>query len=70
MDATVSKYRLRTPQEAADFLGIKVQTLAVWRTTKRYAIPFIRVGNAIRYRQSDLEKWLAERTVTPETGDH
>jgi excisionase family DNA binding protein len=56
--------RLLTPVEAAEFLGIKPQTLATWRVTGRYGIPFIRVGTAVRYRRRDLEKWLASRTVS------
>jgi hypothetical protein len=58
-----SKARLLTSVEAATFLNLKPQTLAVWRTTNRYTLPYIRVGNAIRYRQSDLDAWLASRTV-------
>lgn len=53
---------LKTPEATAQFLGVTVETLAVWRSTGRYNIPFIKVGRSIRYRQSDLEKWLDERT--------
>ena len=54
---------LLTEDETAAYLGIKPQTLATWRCTKRYALPFVRVGRAIRYRPSDVEKFLADRTV-------
>lgn len=47
---------------AADFLDLKPGTLSVWRSTGRYAIPFIKCGHLVRYRRSDLEKWLESRT--------
>ena len=54
---------LMTPAEAAEFLNVQPQTLAVWRSANRYALPYCKVGNAIRYRITDLESWLASRTV-------
>jgi excisionase family DNA binding protein len=54
---------LLTRDEAAEFLGIKPQTLAVWATTHRYHLPYIRVGTRVRYRRSDLEAFLDRRTV-------
>jgi excisionase family DNA binding protein len=56
--------KLITPAEAAEFLNVKVQTLSVWRSSKRYGLPYLKVGNAIRYRLADLEKWLESRTVS------
>lgn len=50
--------------EAAEFLGTSPGTLEVWRCTKRYAIPFLKVGRLVRYRRSDLEQWLQSRTVS------
>jgi excisionase family DNA binding protein len=55
--------RLLTPREAADYLGVKVQTLAVWRMTKRHPIPYVKVGVSVRYRLSDLDAWPSTRTV-------
>lgn len=49
--------------QAAEYLGISPTTLSIWRCTKRYAIPYIRVGNRIRYRKEDLDAWLASRAV-------
>ena len=48
---------------AADYIGVKGGTLEVWRSTKRHEIPFIKVGRLVKYRRSDLDKWLASRTV-------
>lgn len=49
--------------EAASILGVKKQTLSAWRCTGRYDLPFIKVGRCVRYRRSDLVKFLADRTV-------
>jgi excisionase family DNA binding protein len=56
--------RLLTEDETADYINVKKETLTTWRCTQRYALPYIRVGRAIRYRISDVEKFLAERTVS------
>lgn len=53
---------LLSEQEAANVLGVKPGTLSVWRSTGRYELPFIKVGRSVRYRASDLESWLSERT--------
>jgi len=55
---------LLSRDEAAAFLGLKTQTLASWASSGRYPLPFVKVGRAVRYRLSDLEKFLADRTVT------
>jgi len=49
--------------QAAEFLGVKQQTLACWLTTKRYPLPVVKVGRLVKYRKSDLEKFLLDRTV-------
>lgn len=54
---------LMTREEAADYLSIQTQTLAVWASNGRYNIPYIRVGRSVRYRRSDLDRWLESRTV-------
>jgi excisionase family DNA binding protein len=54
--------RLRA-KEAAAYLGITEGTLAVWRSEKRYAIPYLKVGGLVQYRKSDLDAWLASRVV-------
>lgn len=53
---------LYPPEKAADYLGVTKQTLAVWRSTKRYAIPFIKVGRLVKYRKSALDSFLENRT--------
>jgi len=55
---------LLTRDQAAEFLGVKVQTLAAWACSGRYSLPMVKVGRRVKYRLADLEKFLAERTVT------
>lgn len=63
---TTALYRepLLTSADAAEILGIKVQTLAVWRCSGRHSLPYVKVGNAVKYRRSDLDAWLAGRVFT------
>jgi excisionase family DNA binding protein len=60
---TLPRSDLLTRAQAAEFLGVKEQTLAVWLTTGRYNLPAIKVGRLVRYRLSDLEAFLERRTV-------
>ncbi len=59
----VAMARLLTAGDVASMTGLSVETLAQWRSQKR-GIPFIKISrNCVRYRQSDLDSWLVERTV-------
>lgn len=53
---------LLSVEQAAAFLKLAIRTLDVWRSTGRHGLPYIKVGGAVRYRRTDLEAWLAERT--------
>lgn len=48
--------------QAAAVIDTKPETLEVWRSTKRYNIPFIKIGRKVRYRKSALLYWLESRT--------
>jgi predicted DNA-binding transcriptional regulator AlpA len=45
-------------KSAAKYLGISPGTLAVWDCTKRYDLNPLKAGRAVRYRKSDLDKFL------------
>ena len=47
-------------KEAAKFLGVEENTLAVWACTKRYNLPMIKVGRLVKYRYCDLLKFIEE----------
>jgi excisionase family DNA binding protein len=49
--------RLLTPIEIADFLGVKISTVYKW-THERF-IPFTKVGRLLRFRESEIQRWLA-----------
>ena len=53
---------LRDEAFAARYIGVKPGTLQVWRSTKRYDLPYIKVGRLVRYRQSALDAFLTSRT--------
>lgn len=55
--------RLLNRREAADYLGMKTQTLAAWAITGKYGLPFVKVGRAVRYRQQDLDHLIATHMV-------
>lgn len=51
---------LLTPQEAAKYIGTKPNTLAVWRCTKRYDLPFVKIGRKVFYRARDVEDFILD----------
>ena len=57
--------------EAAIYLGLARATLEAWRTRGGCGPVFCKLGKAVRYRQSDLETFLAARmrTNTSKTGN-
>lgn len=60
-----SDRQLLDPTETAKILGVKRQTLALWRATKRYPLPYIKVGRSVKYRRADVEAFLEGRRVVP-----
>ena len=50
-------------KETAAILDVSVGTLQVWRCTKRYPLPYVRVGRNIRYQRSAILAFIAARTV-------
>ena len=64
MAVSVSPLELLTPEQAAERMGLRPQTLAVWRTTGRYGLPYIRAGRLIRYRPEDIDAFLNSRRQT------
>ena len=56
--------RLLDTKEAAEFLGTAAQTLVIWRCTKRYPLPYVKVGGAVRYFEDDLIAFLESRRVS------
>ena len=55
--------KLLTRKEAAEYLGVEENTLAVWACNNRYKLPYIKVGRLVRYKQSELDEFLERQTV-------
>jgi predicted DNA-binding transcriptional regulator AlpA len=55
--------KLLDAPRAAEFLGISRNTLAGWRCSKRYSVPYIKIGRLVRYRQADLVAFLDSHHV-------
>jgi len=54
-------YNLLTPTQVSEILGLDVETLNIWRTTKRYNLSYIKVGRLVRYKLQDVEAFIASR---------
>lgn len=54
--------KLLHPNQVAEALGVSPQTLAVWRCENRYALPYVKVGRLVRYRDRDVDAFIESRT--------
>lgn len=52
--------KLLSRKEAASYLSVQPQTLAVWASTKRYQLPYIKIGRSIKYKVDDLEQFIQQ----------
>lgn len=50
-----------TREQAAQYIGVRPQTLASWATHRRYGLPLHKIGRLVRYARADLDRWLATR---------
>jgi excisionase family DNA binding protein len=59
---SASPTELMSAPQAAIYLGTTERTLAVWRSTRRYPLKFVKIGRCVRYRRADLDAFIADRT--------
>lgn len=59
---SIIQSNLLSPAQAAEYLQVKVATLAVWRSNGRYNLSYVKIGSRVQYRLSDLDAFIAERT--------
>jgi hypothetical protein len=52
-------------KQAADYLGLKVQTMRNYRGTRR-GPAYHKLGSRVIYRLTDLENYLQARRIDPE----
>ena len=62
----MDKPDLMTEQPAAEHIGMSVAFLRAARQhgvlgNRTPAPPYLKIGRAVRYLRSDLDRWLAER---------
>ncbi len=56
---STDEQRLLTTEQAARYLGVSASFLAKARVSGVPAIPFSRIGVAVRYRKRDLDEYVA-----------
>lgn len=65
VDAKASFSRFDTEllsrREAAAYLGIAENTLAIWKSSGRYGLPYIKLGRLVKYRRVDLDAFIMNR---------
>jgi excisionase family DNA binding protein len=54
---------LLTRKQAAEYLGCKESTLAIWTCTKRYPLPYVKIGKNVRYRLSDVMDFIEKNLI-------
>ncbi len=52
---------LLTPQQAADYLRVKISTIRKW--THFGYIPKIKLGGAVRFDLDELDAWMEKRAT-------
>lgn len=59
---------LLSPAKVAELLGVRVQTLATWRTGRGpRGLQFVKIGSSIRYRRGDVLAFIEARRVSNTT---
>ena len=53
-----------TEKEAANYLGLAVQTLRNWRHLKK-GPPYLKLSRVVRYRTVDLQNYIKQNRINP-----
>ncbi len=56
--AAILRSNLLSRREAAAYLGLSEQTLAIWKCTGRYNLPCVKIGRLVKYRKADLDAFI------------
>lgn len=57
------KNKLINTFEASNILGVTIETLNVWRCTKRYPLPYVKIGSKVMYKIDDINEFIQNQTV-------
>ncbi len=55
-------YLLIDDKETSKILHITPETLAVWRCTNRYDLPYVKLGRKVRYKLKDIHDFIDRQT--------
>ena len=58
MTTTIPEPNLLTTLQVARYLGVSVETIYTWRVSG-YGPRAVKVGKHLRWRPSEIEKWLS-----------
>lgn len=50
-------------KDAAKYLGVSPQTLAIWASSKRQPLQYVRIGRLAKYRKDDLDMFIEQCLV-------
>lgn len=54
------------PEETAKILKVAEITLSVWRSAKRGGPSYVKLGSAVRYPLSAINKYITQNTINVE----
>jgi excisionase family DNA binding protein len=63
LQQSVTKNELLTTAQVAEILGLSEGTLTTWRCTKRYDVPYLKLGRHVRYKRGDVETWVRSQQL-------
>jgi len=59
--------KIMTVDEVSEFLQLSPKT--IYQYTSNRTLPFIKIGNRVRFDMQDIMKWLEAQKVMPELDD-
>lgn len=59
------KNYLLTPKEAASIIKSSVASMNSLRSQGKLNLPYVKFNSRIRYKLSDIQKWIDDNRVTP-----
>lgn len=62
--ASLARQPLLTPEEVSALLRVPTTTLAVWRSTGRVKLRFVKIGRAVRYPADDVHALMRDGAPT------
>jgi hypothetical protein len=60
---------LISPSQVANILGVKLKTLAQWRSSGLINLPYCKIGSRVMYRASDVDAYISRSMISGFLGD-